>query len=51
MHSQHVLYDRWDLEFCEYCHVEYYMLFPPLMMDTGPSSPPDDMPYLNPLPR
>lgn len=29
LHSQHVLYDQWDLELCEYCMVEYYMLFPP----------------------
>lgn len=31
LHSQHVLYDRWELETCAYCLTEYYMLFPPLM--------------------
>jgi hypothetical protein len=39
LHSQHVLYGQWDLELCEYCLVEYYLVLPPLGMGSGAPPP------------
>lgn len=29
-HGEHLEGQTWDLEHCEYCRTEYYMLLPPL---------------------